>query len=138
MPVICASNKTHLTNFLGDQHAWPLNLTIANIREVIRQTPIKRSWILTGLIPCPPNSAKNIDEVWHSVVGTVLSQVTHLDIIRPGLKWDCADGFQRQCYPLLAAWIGDYPEQVMVAVDSYRLYPICEIPKGAPMGHSIF
>jgi len=29
--VICASDKTHLTNFLGDQHAWPLYLAIGNI-----------------------------------------------------------------------------------------------------------
>ena len=31
VPVICASDKTHLTNFSGDQHAWPLYLTIGNI-----------------------------------------------------------------------------------------------------------
>jgi len=30
VPVICASDKTHLTNFSGDQHAWPLYLTIGN------------------------------------------------------------------------------------------------------------
>jgi len=31
VPVICASDKTHLTNFSDDQHAWPLYLTIVNI-----------------------------------------------------------------------------------------------------------
>ena len=31
VPVICASDKTHLTNFSGAQHAWPLYLTIGNI-----------------------------------------------------------------------------------------------------------
>jgi len=39
VPVFCASDKTHLTNFLGDQHAWPLYLTIGNIRKDIRCTP---------------------------------------------------------------------------------------------------
>jgi len=29
--VICASDKTHLIHFPGDQHAWPLYLTIGNI-----------------------------------------------------------------------------------------------------------
>jgi len=135
VPVICASDKTHLTNFSGDQHAWPLYLTISNIRKDIRSTPKKRTWILGRLIPCPPKRSKNIDEAWHSGVGTVLSQLRHLDITGPGLKWDCADGFQRQCYPLLAAWVGDYPEQVMVAQASYGSCPICESPKGAPMGH---
>ena len=52
------------------------------------------------------------------------------------MKWDCADGLQRQCYPLLAAWVGDHPEQVMVAQVSYGSCPMCEIPKGAQMGYS--
>ena len=58
VPVICASDKTHLTNFSGDQHAWPLYLTIGNIRKDICRTPKKRAWILVGLIPCPPKGAK--------------------------------------------------------------------------------
>jgi len=38
----------------------------------------------------------------------------------------------------LAAWVGDYPEQVMVVQVSYGSCPMCEIPKGAPMWHSTF
>jgi hypothetical protein len=52
-PVICASHKTHLTNFSGDQHAWPLYFTIGNIRKHIHRTPTKRAWILVGLIHVP-------------------------------------------------------------------------------------
>jgi len=136
IPVICASNKTHLTNFSGDQHAWPLYLTISNIRKDIRCTPKMRGWILIGLISCPPKGAKNTDEAWHSAVGTVQSPLRNLDITGPSLKWNRADGFQQQCYPLLAAWVGDYPEQVMIAQVSYGSCPMCEIPKGAPMGYS--
>jgi len=68
----------------------------------------------------------------------VLSQLRHLDIACPGLKWECADGFQQHGHPLLAAWVSDNPEQVMVAQVSYGSYPIWEILKGAPMGHSSF
>jgi hypothetical protein len=93
LPVICASDKTHLTKFSGDQHPWLLYLTIGNIRQVIRRTPKNSAWIVIGLIPCPPEGAKNIDEAWHSAVESVLSQLRHLDIAGPGLKWDCADGF---------------------------------------------
>jgi hypothetical protein len=39
VPVICASDNTHLTNFLGDKHAWPLCLTIGNIQKDICCTP---------------------------------------------------------------------------------------------------
>jgi len=93
VPVICASHKTHLTNFSGNQHAWPLYLTIGNIPKDIRRTPKKRSRILIGLFPCPPKAAKNMDDAWHSAVGTVLTPLWNLDMTGPGLKWNCADGF---------------------------------------------
>ena len=108
--LICASDRGLITDFPGNQNAWPLYLTIGNIRNDIRRTPTKHVSVLVGLIQCPPKGAKNIDEAWHSAVRPLLSQLRHLDITGPGLKWDCADGFQRQCYPLLAAWVGDYPE----------------------------
>jgi len=138
VPVICASDKTHVTSLLGDHHIWPLYLTIRNSWKDIHRTPTKCTWIPVRLIQCPLNSAKNIDEAWHSVVGTVLSQLRRLGITGPGLKWDCADGFWQQCYPLLGAWVGDYPEQFMVTQVSYGSCLMCEIPKGAPMGHSAF
>jgi len=138
VPVICTSNKTHLNNFSGDQHAWLLYLTISITRKDIRRIPKEHTLILVGLIRCPPQGGKNSDERWHSAVGTVLSPLRNLDVTGPGLKWECDDGFQRQCYPLLAAWVGDYPEQVMVPQVSYGLCPMCEIPNGAPMGHSTF
>jgi hypothetical protein len=75
----------HLTNFLGDQHAWPLYLTIGNIQNDIHRTPMKRPCILVGLIQCPPKGAQTIDEAWRSAVDTLLSQLRHLDITGPGL-----------------------------------------------------
>jgi hypothetical protein len=36
----------------------------------------------------------------------------------------------------LAAWVGDYAEQVIIAQVSFGSYPMCEILKGTPMGHS--
>jgi len=136
--VICASNKTYLTDFSVDQHAWPLDLMLGNVRNDIRRTPTQHACILLSPMPCSPKGAKIIDQAWHSTVATVLLQLRHLDIAGPGLKLDCADGFQRQCYPLLATSVGDCPEQVIVDQVSYGLCPMCEIPKGAPIGHSTF
>ena len=136
--VICACDQTHLTNYSGAQHVWPLYLMISNIRKDICWTPKKCAWILDGLIPCPPEGAKNTEEAWHSAVGTVLSPLWNLDMTGPGLNWVCADGFQRQCYPLLAAWVGDFPAQILVGEVSYGSCPRCNIPKGALMGHSTF
>jgi len=136
--VIRVSDKTHLTDFPGIQHAWPLDFTIGNSRTDISRTPEKCSWILVVLIPGPPESAKNTDEALHSAVGKVLSALRNLDIFGTGLTWDSADGFQRQCDPILAAWVGDYPGQLMVAQVSDGSCPMCEIPKGVPLGHSTF
>jgi len=136
VPVICASDKTNLTSFSRNEHAWLLDLTIGNIQKDIRRTPMKRTWILIGLIRCPPKGVKNADVAWHSAVGTVVSPLRNLDITGPGLKWNCADGFQQQCYPLLAAWVRDCPEHIGIAQVSFSSWPRCEIPNGAPMGHS--
>ena len=127
-----------MTNSSGEQLAWPLYLTIGNIQKDICHTHKNHAWFLVGLIPCPPKGAKNVDKAWHSAVGTVLSPLQNLDITGPGLKCDCADGYQRHCYPILAAWVGDYPEQVMVAQVYYGSCPMCENSKGVPMGHSTF
>jgi len=86
--VICASNKAHWTNISGDLNRWPLYITIGNIQKDIHRTHTKHAWILVGLITCPPKSAKNFDKAWPSAVGTVLSQLMHLGIAGPGLKWD--------------------------------------------------
>jgi len=85
-----------------------------------------------------PNRSQNANEAWHSMVRTVLSPLRNLDITGPSLKGNCADGFHTQCYPILAAWVGDYPEQVMVALVPDGSCLICEMPKCALMGNSSF
>jgi len=80
--------------------------------------------------------AKNTDDAWLSADGAVPSALRKLDTTGPGSKSNCANVFRRLCYAVLAAWVGDYPEQVMVAQVSYGSCPMCEIPKGAPIGHS--
>jgi hypothetical protein len=87
-------DKTNSTNLSDDQHAWPLYFRIGNIQTDIFRTPKNGIWILLSLIACPPKAAKNIDGAWHTTVGTRLTRLIHLNITGPGLKWDCADGFQ--------------------------------------------
>ena len=134
--VICASSNTHLTSFSSAQYAWPLYVTIGNNQQDFRRTPTKRACIHIGLITCHLTGAKNTDEEWHSEVGTVLSLLRNLDMTGPGLSWHCTDGLQRQCHPLFVAWVGDHPEQVMFSQGPDGSGPMCEIPKGVPMGHS--
>jgi hypothetical protein len=85
VPVICASDKTHLTKFSGHRDPWPLYFTNRNIQTDIRRIFTIRTWIVVGPIPCPPKGAKNIDEEWHSVVGKLLIRLRHLYITGSGL-----------------------------------------------------
>jgi hypothetical protein len=123
---------------MRNHNACPLNITIRNIRKYIHHTATYHVWILVRLIPYPWTGAKNIINIWHSAVGTMLSQLRHLDITGSGLKWDCADGSLRQCYPVLAAWAGDYVERVIFPHVLYGSCPMCNVPDGAPMRHSMF
>jgi hypothetical protein len=135
VPVIFASDKTHLTNFSGDKSAWPLYMSIGNIQKDVRRAASKRAWILVGFIPVPPKGATDIDSSWHHAIHTILKPLREVDISGTGYEWDCADGFKRTCYPLLAAWIGDYPEIAMITKIVGGACPVCEVPKGPEMGH---
>ena len=68
VPVICASEKTHLSHSLGCQHALLHYITIGNIQKDIRWTPYKPSWNRIGLNSSPLKCAENADEVWNSAV----------------------------------------------------------------------
>jgi hypothetical protein len=50
---------------------------------------------------------------------TVLCQLSNLDLSGRSLKWNFADWFKKQCYPLLGSWVWDQPEHVTVTQVSY-------------------
>ena len=135
IPIILASDKTHLTNFSGDKSAWPLYMSIGNIHKDVRRTASRRAWILVGFIPVPPKGAPDSSAAWHHAVHTIIGALKEVKIDGPGYQWDCADGFLRRCYPILAAWIGDYPEISTLTQIIGGACPVCEIPKGIAMGH---
>lgn len=110
VPVICASEATALTNFSDNQHACLLNHTIDYIQRDICLTPNKRAGIHIRLIPSPQEGTKNCEEAWNSAVRTRLAPPRNHNLNGCSLKRDCAVGFQRQCDPLSAAWLGYYPE----------------------------
>jgi len=48
------SDKKHLTNFSGDEKAWPVYMTIGNIVSWTRNSPAKMPILLLALLPVPP------------------------------------------------------------------------------------
>jgi hypothetical protein len=136
IPLLFGSDKTHLTNFSGDKAAWPLYMTLGNIKKDIRRQSSKRAWVLVALLPVPPKHPESgkIHETWHTAIHKILEPIKGVNLEGPGYSWDCADGQVRRCYPIVAAWIADYMEYAVLARLIGGFCPVCEIPKNA-MGH---
>ena len=72
---------------------------------------------------------------WHHAVNTIVATLKEVDIKGPGYQWDCADGFRRCFYPIIAEWIGDYPEITTLTQIIWGAYLVCKVPKYPAMGH---
>ena len=53
IPIIVASDKTHLTNFGGNKSAWPIYMSLGNINSKIRNSPSKKAWVTIAYMPIP-------------------------------------------------------------------------------------
>ncbi|RPB07532.1 hypothetical protein P167DRAFT_495597 [Morchella conica CCBAS932] len=108
VPVICASDGTHLTNFSGDKKAWPVYLTIGNITSEIRNKPSSFAFILLALLPVPRKLGVRGNKQ-HRENHIALHKV--LEEVLEGLQGSaqnseliaCADGYDRLCFPILCA-----------------------------------
>ncbi|KAJ7207810.1 hypothetical protein B0H12DRAFT_1034405 [Mycena haematopus] len=144
-PIIISSDKTQLTRFSGDKQAWPVYLTIGNLSKETRRTTSSRATVLLGYIPVTKleifSKAKRsgvAHQLFHDCMKTMLEPLKAAG--REGLKMDCADGFVRMMFPILAAYIADYPEQCLVACCRENSCPRCLVhPKarGDPVNSTL-
>ena len=135
--VICMSDQTHLTNFSGDKKAWPVYLTIGNIRSQTRNRPSKMAVILAGLLPVPPKfTGKKIktrgaqqtmnDEILDAAFSFIFEPLEAAT--KYGKRICCSDGRVRQCFPVLAAWIADHAENETLHGLKRLRCVVCEVP----------
>ncbi|KAH8144439.1 uncharacterized protein LAJ45_11569 [Morchella importuna] len=135
VPIICASDGTHLTNFSGDKKAWPIYLTIGNIKSSVRSKPTGHSLILLGLLPVPPKLGKNSlansalrrqsQMALHRALGEIFQSIRECS--QEGELIACADGYERLCFPVLSGWIADQPEHSNLQNISTSSCPRCEV-----------
>ncbi|KAF8420172.1 hypothetical protein EV426DRAFT_537901 [Tirmania nivea] len=106
VPIICASDKAHLTNFSGDKSIWPLYMTIGNILKDIRREYSTRAWICIRLLPTIKIDNVELCIQWHAAVHHILQP-----LYVPG-SWSvvCFDGFMCKCYLILNGWVADWLE----------------------------
>jgi hypothetical protein len=46
-----------------------------------------------------------------------------------GVVLESGDGIERRCHPILAMYVGDYPEQMLVTCGYYGDSPVCMVSK---------
>ncbi|KAG6825409.1 hypothetical protein H0H92_003787 [Tricholoma furcatifolium] len=144
VPVILSSDKTSLTNFSSDKQAYPVYLAIGTTAAEIRRQPSAHAMVLVGYIPvckleCFSAKRRSVEgyQLFHDCMKKIMTPLIKAG--KEGVSMRCADGFVRKVYPILAAYIADYPEQCLVACCQENSCPTCCVPpnkRGDPI-HSV-
>ncbi|TBU36601.1 hypothetical protein BD309DRAFT_1069783 [Dichomitus squalens] len=134
IPVIISSDKTQLTTF-GNKTAYPVYMTIGNLPKDVRSKPSRRGQILLAYLPTSrllhiKNKAarrRTLANLFHTCMSRVLAPLTSAGV--KGMELVSGDGLVRRGHPLLATYVGDYPEQVLVTGCKTGECPKCTISR---------
>ena len=119
IPVIISSDKTQLTLF-RNKAAYPVYITIGNLPKAVRSRPSQGGQILLGYLPTSKlehitNKSKRRRvqaNLFHQCMRKILEPL--VDAGLDGINMTSGDGATRRCHPIYAAYVADYPEQVLV------------------------
>jgi hypothetical protein len=120
LPILISSDKTRVVTF-GTKSAYPVYMTIGNIPKELRRKPSQRTHILIGYLPTTPlhhvqNKASRrrmVANLFHHCVSHMLQPLKSAGEV--GIYMSSGDGVTRRTFPILACFVGDYPEQVLVS-----------------------
>ncbi|PCH41885.1 hypothetical protein WOLCODRAFT_89528 [Wolfiporia cocos MD-104 SS10] len=134
IPVIISSDKTQVTLF-RNKTAYPVYLTIGNIPKEIRRKLSQRSYVLLAYLPTTrlehlkskASRRRAVANIFHACMGRILSPLKEAGL--DGIAMTTGMGFVHRTHPLLAAYSGDYLEQILVAGIKSGECPECEIPR---------
>ena len=136
IPIIISSDKTQVTLF-RNKTAYPIYMTIGNIPKNIRRKPSHQAQILLGYLPTTKlehisnKSARRhtLANLFHASVGYILHPLK--DAGCTGISITSGAGLIYRGHPLFAAFVGDYPEQILVTCCKTGDCPKCDISHNA-------
>ncbi|GJF00963.1 hypothetical protein PsYK624_172670 [Phanerochaete sordida] len=134
VPVILSSDKTQLTLF-RNKAAYPVYLTIGNLPKDVRSKPSRGAQVLLAYLPTTKlehirnKSARRRTQsnLFHACMRRILGALEQAGL--DGLSMVSGDGVTRRVHPLYAAYVGDYPEQVLVTCTKSGECPVCTQPR---------
>ncbi|KAJ3808524.1 hypothetical protein F5876DRAFT_89978 [Lentinula aff. lateritia] len=119
IPVIISSDKTQITLF-RNKSAYPPS----------QQGKILLAYLPTSRLEHIKNKAarhRTIANLFHACMKDLSAPLTEAGL--EGVIMKSGDGVQRRCHPILAAYVGDYPEQILVTTAYSGDCPCCETEK---------
>ena len=127
-----STDKTQLTLF-RNKAAYPVYITIGNIPKEIRRKPSHHAQMLLAYLPATrlehvqnqSSRRRSLANLFHACAAKVLQPLEVAGI--SGVEMSSGDGTVHRCHPLLAVFIGDYPEQCLVTGTKHC--PMCPTPK---------
>ncbi|KAH7903050.1 hypothetical protein BJ138DRAFT_977429, partial [Hygrophoropsis aurantiaca] len=130
IPIIISSDKTQITLF-RNKTAYPVYLTIGNLPKSIRRKPSRHGQILLAYLPTTrlshiTNKAsrrRTLANLFHACMSQIVQPLQTAGI--EGIMMTSGDGVKRRCHPILASFVGDYPEQCLVTGAYTGDCPIC-------------
>ncbi|KIJ05946.1 hypothetical protein PAXINDRAFT_103573 [Paxillus involutus ATCC 200175] len=142
VPILLSSDKTQVTLF-RNKAAYPIYMTIGNLPKDIRRKPSRSAQILVGYLP----TAKLEHITNKSARRRTLTNIFHMcmrELLQPlkdaglhGVPMRSGDGVLRRAHPIVACYIGDYPEQLLVTGVKTGECPGCDIPRGELGSHGV-
>jgi hypothetical protein len=117
----------------SSKSAYPIYLTIGNLPKDIRCKPSRRGQILLAYLPTtklkhvPSAAARRrlLHNLFHSCLKKILEPLEDIGI--EGIAMADGHGVLRRIHPIIAVYIGDYPEQVLVTCTKSRQCPKCTV-----------
>ncbi|KAJ6461769.1 hypothetical protein C8R45DRAFT_841981 [Mycena sanguinolenta] len=136
IPILLSSDKTQLTMF-GNKTAYPVYMTIGNIPKEIRRKPSRRAYVLlayllTSKLEHITNQAsrrRTLGNLFHACLSYITAPLR--DAGANGIPIASGDGVVRRGHPIVACYIGDYPEQLLVTCVKTGWCPTCEAEHGS-------